>query len=384
MKIVHIVHGRANPDSHNGISRVVYHMNKQEKLQGCDSQIWAIVDNTKTHYTHKRDGFVTVECFPRVWLPFGRHEIIDQLLAQKDSIDLVHFHLIWFYDKNIIAKALKKAGMPFIITTHGTYSKPHAYTGKRLLAKWLFELDYLNMSTEIHAITREEGTGLQRYGYTGRSFVAYNGIDPNEIPKLRKKDFFANKPYQNKIKLIWVGVFREDKNIRSLIQAVAMLPIALREQFVCVLVGPDYRGNAAKYLTLAKDLNCAENFDYIGPLYGQEKYDAIESADINVMPSFSEGFSMALLDTMACGKPSLLTSGCAMNYFYDFDFFIRCEPYPQDIARGLQEIFKRQDEWQLMGNNASKLVGSELCWDSITKVMLSNYKRIVESNNNVD
>jgi glycosyltransferase involved in cell wall biosynthesis len=384
MKVIHIVHGRANPDAHNGISRVVYHMNKQEKLQGCDSQIWAIVDRTKTHYSYQRDEFVTVECFPRVWLPFAHHEIIDQLLAQKDSIDLVHFHLIWFYDKNIIAKALKKAGIPFIITTHGTYSKPHAYTGKRLLAKWLFELDYLNMATEIHAITREEGTGLQRYGYNGRSFVAYNGIDPNEIPKQCKKDFFANKPYQNKIKLIWVGVFREDKNIRSLIQAVAMLPIALREQFVCVLVGPDYRGNAAKYAALAQELGCSEQFDYIGPLYGQDKYDAIESADVNVMPSFSEGFSMALLDTMACAKPSLLTSGCAMNYFYDFDFFIRCEPYPQDIERGLQEIFKRQQDWQLMGNNARKLVNTELCWDSITRVMLSNYKRIVEGINNVD
>lgn len=380
MKIVHIVHGRANPEAHNGISRVVYHMNKQEKLQGCDSQIWAIVDNTKTHYTHKRDEFVTVECFPRVWLPFGHHEIIGLLLAQKDSIDLVHLHLIWFYDKNIIAKALKKANIPFIITTHGTYSTRHAYTGKRLLAKYLTELDYLNMATEIHAITREEGTGLQRYGYTGRSFVAYNGIDPNEIPKQRRKDFFDNKPYKNKIKLIWVGVLRDDKNLRSLIRAVVMLPYTLRDQFVCVLIGPDYRGNAAKYLALAEALGCAENFDHIGPLYGQEKYDAIESADVNVMPSFSEGFSMALLDAMACSKPSLLTSGCSMNYFYHFDFFVRCEPYPQDIARGLEELFERKNSWKTIGANAKKLVDSQFCWEGITEVMLSNYKRIIESN----
>jgi glycosyltransferase involved in cell wall biosynthesis len=379
MRVIHIVHGKANPSGHNGISRVVYHLNKQEKLQGISSEIWAIVDGTKRHYTHKRDEFVTVECFPRVWMPFGSHEIISRIVAEKDTIDLVHFHLIWFFDKNIIAAALKKAGIPFIITTHGTYSKPHAYTGKRLLAKWLFELDFLNEATEVHTITREEATGLQKYGYSGRSFTAYNGMDPAEVPRERRKDFFAGKLYKNKTKLLWVGVLREDKNLRSLIRAVAMLPIAVREQMVCILVGPDYRGNAGKYLSLARELGCADNFDYIGPLYDQDKYHAIESADMFVMPSFSEGFSMALLDAMACAKPSLLTSGCAMNYFSSYDFFIRCEPYPQDIARGLEEAFARRLDWNDMGQNAYNLMNTAFRWDNIAKEMIANYRRIAEA-----
>lgn len=380
MKIIHIVHGKANPNEHNGISRVVYFLNKYEKLKGCDSQIWAIVDGIRTHFTHQRDEFVTVECFPRVWLPLGNHEIIEALLNNKESIDLVHFHLIWFYDKNIIAATLKKAGIPFIITTHGTYSTRRAYTGKRLLAKWLFELDYLNQANELHIITREEGTGLQKYGYSGRCFVAYNGVDLDEIPKTVNANYFADKPYRNKIKLIWVGVLREDKNLCSLIHAVAMLPKALQERFVCVLVGPDYRGNAKKYKLLAEELDCNHNFDFIGPLYNQAKYDAIASSDVNVMPSFSEGFSMALLDAMACSKPSLLTSGCSMNYFMHYDFFIKCEPYPQDISRGLVELLNRESEWEVMGKNARKMIVELFNWPKITEVMLGNYQRIIDKN----
>lgn len=377
MKIIHIVHGKANPNEHNGISRVVYFLNKYEKIKGCDSQIWAIVDGVKSHFTHRRDEFVTVECFPRVWLPFGKHEIIDQLVKNKDSIDLVHFHLIWFYDKNIIASALKKASIPFIITTHGTYSKPHAYTGKRLLAKWLYEKRYLDMATELHMITREEGTGLQKYGYHGRIFVAYNGVELEEIPATRNRHYFLDKLYQNKIKLIWIGVLREDKNLRSLIKAVALLPNSLREQFVCILVGPDYRGNAEKYLALSNELGCRNNFDYIGPLYGQAKYDAIESADAYILISFSEGFSMSLLDIMACAKPSLLTSGCSMNYFFKNQFHIRCEPYPQDIALGLEELFARQSEWTVMGKNARRIVEEEFNWPKICGLVLENYARII-------
>lgn len=376
MKVIHIVHGKANPNEHNGISRVVYYLNKYEKIKGCDSQIWAIVDGVKSHFSHQRDEFVTVECFPRVRLPFGKHEIIEELIKNRDSIDLVHFHLIWFYDKNIIAAALKKAGIPFIITTHGTYTTRQAYTGKRLLAKWLFELNYLNMATELHAITREEGTGHQRYGYTGRSFVAYNGVEEAEIPAVRSNQFFADKPYHDKYKLLWIGVLRDDKNLPSLIQAVAMLPVQLREKFVCVLVGPDYRGNANKYLSLCEALNCRDNFDYIGPLYGQAKYDAMESADVFTLPSFTEGFSMALLDAMACGKPSFLTSGCSMNYFMQNNFFVRCEPYPQDIVRGLEELLARQSEWAAMGGNARRMIEEEFNWPTIVDIMLSNYARI--------
>ena len=127
MRIIHIVHGKANPTGHNGISRVVYNLNKQEKILGVNSEIWALVDGIKTHNSHQRDEFVTIECFPRVYLPFGSHEMISRLIEEKENIELVHFHLIWFYDKNIIAKALKKAGIPFIITTHGTYSKPPCF-----------------------------------------------------------------------------------------------------------------------------------------------------------------------------------------------------------------------------------------------------------------
>lgn len=384
MRVIHIVHGKANPASHNGISRVVYHLNKQEKLQGCNSEIWALVDGVKNRHTHKRDEFVSVECFPRVRLPLGRHKIIEDLTAQKDSIDLVHFHMIWFYDKNIIAKALRKAGIPFIITTHGTYSKNQAYTGKRRLAKWFFECDYLNMAAEVHAITREEGTGLQKYGYEGRSFVAYNGIDADEMPSRRSKTFFARKSYAEKIKFIWVGVLREDKNLCSLIRAVAMLPLHLRESFACILVGPDYKGNAEKYIALARELGCAENFDYIGPLYGQEKYDAIESADLYVMPSISEVFSLATLDAMACAKPSLITSGCGYAHFIRNDFYIPCEPYAQDIARGIEEILARQSDWDSMGANARALIENELNWPSIAGTMLTNYERIVGNSSYVD
>ena len=85
MKIVHIVHGKANPASANGISRVVYYLNKYERLAGINSQIWAIVDGIKHHESYQRDKFVTVEYFPRVTL-WGGGEILLIKFAKKKIV----------------------------------------------------------------------------------------------------------------------------------------------------------------------------------------------------------------------------------------------------------------------------------------------------------
>lgn len=376
MKVIHLVHGKANPTSANGISRVVYYLNKYEKLAGIDSQIWAIVDGVKHHFSYQRDEYVTVECYPRVRI-WGQKDIIKAFEKEKDSIDLVHFHLIWFYDKNIIAKALKKLNIPFIITTHGTYSKPHAFTGKRLIAKWLFELNYLKMAAECHILTPEEGTGLKKYGYNGRSFVAANGFEKNDLPTQINKNFFASQPFKNRLIFSTIAVLRQDKNIDLTIEAISMLPKNIQNQFAFVLIGPDYKGNAEKYKALAKKLNVEDCFYWIGPLYGDDKYNAMFSSDGYIMASDSEGFSMAIIDAMACGLPMILTSGCNMKYISDENFYIMCEPYAQDITRAILKFFELGEKRRILGEKAKFILEKDLYWEKIVPHMIANYKRII-------
>lgn len=376
MRIIHIVHGKVNPNGHNGISRVVYHLNKEEKALGVDSEIWAVVDDADTHRTLRRDEYVSVECFPRVRMPFGRHEIIDRLIAEKDRIDLVHFHMIWFYDKNIIAKALTRAAIPFVITPHGTYSKPHAMTGKRRLARLLFERSFLNAAKEVHAVTEDEARSLQRYGYNGKTFVAPNGIALDEVPLKRRRSIFAELEREGKARVIWIGVKREDKNLAGLIRAVAVLPEAVRSGLAVILVGPDYNGNEARYRALASELEVASCFTFLGPLYGVEKYDALESADVHILPSISEVFSLAMLDAMACAKPCLVSTGCGYDSYDKDDFFVAFQPEPAQIADAIVEILRRREHWNQMGQNARRLIERELNWPAIARVMVENYRRI--------
>lgn len=378
MRIIHIVHGKVNPNGANGISRVVYFLNKYQKSQGFNSEIWAFVDGVNAHQTYKRDEFVTVEMFPRLTL-FKRmnHPMLKKFLNEKNSIDIVHFHMIWFLDKNILANFLKKQNVPFVAMTHGTYSTPVSYKGKKQIARFLLEKPFLNKAREIHALTPEEESLLIKYGVTTPAFIVPNGMDIDQIPSMLSRNYFINKQYASKIKIGWIGVYREDKNLDLIVKAFHRLPEYIKKQCHFIFMGPDHKETKIKLIGLCKTYGCNDSFDFLDAVYFREKYEALNSFDVYIMASLSEGLSLAILDAMALGKPMVLTRGCNMTYYYRNDFYEMCECTPSSIANGIERIYNRRKDWDNMGHNAQQLIKDVFNWESVVKQLTCNYKRIL-------
>lgn len=377
-KIIHIVHGKANPEGANGISRVVYFLNKYQKIKGLKSEIWAFVDGVSKHESYRRDEFVTVEVFPRLnFINQYNHPIIERFKREKSEIDIVHFHMIWFFDKNILAKKLNQLKIPFVAMTHGTYSIPVSLKGKKRIAQLLYERKFLNRAIAIHALTPEEVTALIAYGVKRPCFVVPNGMEPDQIPSNLISNYFDDKPFKNKIKIGWIGVFRKDKNLDMLIKACSLLPHNIREKFHFVLMGPNHKNIKEDLIELAERLNVREYFEFYDAVYEKEKYDALNGMDIYIMTSSSEGLSLAILDAMALEKPCILTRGCNMTYYFNKGFFEMCEPVPQEIAKALERILENRDSWITMGKSGRKLIDEKFNWYKVVDELQTNYNKIL-------
>ena len=71
--------------------------------------------------------------------------------------------------------------------------------------------------------------------------------------------------------------------------------------------GTGYRSTVEK---LIRDSGVAHKVRLLGEVRGDRKFEVMRGADVFVLPSYSEGLPVAVLEAMACGVPVVVTSNC--------------------------------------------------------------------------
>jgi poly(glycerol-phosphate) alpha-glucosyltransferase len=384
MNIVHFTHGRVNPFGESGLSRTVYYLNKYQKALGYNSQIWSVVDGIQQQQVFQRDEFVNVHMFPRLrWIEAKEGQLLIHFRECRKQIDIVHIHMMWLIDKNHIARLIRKLNIPYVVTTHGAYTadKISNVWWKKLPAKYLYELCFLNGASSIHAVCHEELSSLRVFGVKKPIFVVPNGIELEEIPKELNENFFSdNEALLGKTKFVWIGNLKPCKNIDGLMKAVTFLPEDIRATLAFLIIGPeglDSKGYLGYLKKLSMKLKVDRCFHFLGPMYGQAKYDILTSCDVYIHPSWSEVISFAVLDAMACAKPCVISRTSNVSYLYRYNCFEMVEPYPGDIARGILEVLHRKNEWPELGAKAKLLIKNKLTWTIVTENILKEYASVI-------
>lgn len=375
MRVILVTHGKVNPNGHNGISRVVYNLNKYEKQIGIQSEIWSVVDGIKEETTIKREDGVQVECFPRIKnVLLTSSEICKAIEEEKESIDLVHFHMPWMLDKLAIARKCRKCNIPYVVTGHSAYSASQKQSWKMKLGK-RWEIPFLNKAAAVHAITREESSEFKKFGIKSDIFVIPNSIEDNSINIKRTKSD------NEVINFLFMGELREQKNLSALIQAVSSLDEKYRKKIKMYIVGPDSRGNMKKLKDLADTLQVEDIFEFTGGVFGEERNRYFEIADVYITPSRSEVISLSAIEAMSYGIPQISTRQADVSYFYNENFFVMCENYAQDIGRAIQEMIDRKEEWEEMSMNARKTYEKYFKWESNIVRFQNEYQKIIDKVN---
>jgi poly(glycerol-phosphate) alpha-glucosyltransferase len=78
---------------------------------------------------------------------------------------------------------------------------------------------------------------------------------------------------------------------------------------------------------------------FLGPQFGEAKAACYRESDAFVLPSFSEGLPMVVLEAWAYGKPVLMTPECNLPEGFAAGAAIRIETNVESIAAGLRKLF---------------------------------------------
>lgn len=377
MCIVQIGIGRINPDSSNGVSRVIYNYNKYLNYIGMKTEVWAFYDKIKEPQIFKRDDTLTVKLFPNT------RTMLAEIQRRAANIQLVHMHMIWRTEKIKICNELLKMNIPYVLSTHGGFSVLGGLSLKKKIGFAMYEKKIMQNASAIHALTYEELTDLRKQGISAPIFVLPNGVDI--VTSHMEDDAEYEKKYnstQNKMKLLFLARGSYQKNPDGITKAIALLPQSIRNKVVLYLCGPLDDEMKRDVNRVIDDNSLKETVLLVGEVHGSEKEYLLRNSDIYCLPSRFEGLAVSMIEAMAHRLPCLITRTSCVSYYYRYNSFEMCEPWPEDIARGIISLINRKDEWNEMGDNAYRCYRENFLWKEIVEKLKLEYTSILQSKGN--
>lgn len=287
----------------------------------------------------------------------------------QGAYDVVHTNGLWSWASVAAASWARRTQRALIVSPHGMldeWALEHSRLRKRV-ALILFERDHLSRAVCLHALTEAEARSILNAGFKMPIAVIPNGIDvaPAEaifpLPGCLSGD--------NRQILLFLGRLHPKKGISPLLAAWAkalLLKPNLGKTWRLVIAGWDDGGHSEAYQRAAGQLGVGESVVFCGPLFGADKAAAYAHARAFILPSFSEGLPMTVLEawshscavfaTKHCNLPEGFRSGAAIQITTDAD----------EMAAVLVNSLSNLEQLADIGEAGRQLVIRQFTWARIS------------------
>ena len=242
-------------------------------------------------------------------LPFRK-----ELFASQPTLTstVIHANGIWspvHYWSSFFAK---RFNLPLVSQIHGML-EPWAIghkSFKKKLALAAYQRVALDSSSVLVATSAAEYENIRVLGFTKPIAIIPNGIS------FPRSEVIANSKEKKSVrKMLFLSRINVKKGLLNLVTAWSIVkPNGWRLQ----LVGPDEDNHLSEIYAVAKKLGIENDIDYLGELDGLEKEQVYLSADIFVLPTFSENFGVVVPEALSYGLPVITTKGAPWSDLQKF------------------------------------------------------------------
>ena len=285
--------------------------------------------------------------------------------------DIVHINCCWMPQCAYTQKWAQSKGFKVILTPHGMlepWIMARNYWTKKKPALLLYQKDVIINADYLHATAESEKNNLLKLKYNNHISVIPNGI---EVTEIRIKN-----DWEPKKKILFLSRVHIKKGIEILIESVAQIKVYLVGYEVIIAGEGD-----AKYIELLKrkiaDCGVSDIFNFVGGIYGDQKWKLFQDADFFVLPTFSENFGIVIGESLASGTPVITTTGTPWEEIDKYNCGWCIELSTANLRAALLDaIHKNAEELKLMGRNGRSLIEEKYDIKNISKEMFEFYQRV--------
>lgn len=340
------------------------------KLDSIELNVLAIEDA----YSHVEAGLwenVEPETSPAVGpRAIGYAPRLARRLAAVDP-EVVHTHGLWLWQSAAVHSWSTSCGRPYVVSPHGMLD-PWALNNsrwKKRIALALYEGRHLRDAKCLHALCESEHTSFRSFGLTQPVAIIPNGIS---LPARMARASSGPR------RLVFLGRLHPKKGVRELLAAWAQLSETERDEWRLVIAGWDDGGHEAELRKLAQNAGSDSSVEFAGPVFGVEKEQLLADASAFILPSFSEGLPMAVLEAWSYGLPVVMTDNCNLPEGFASEAAVRVAPDANSIAAGLRGLtHMKRGELAAMGARGRALVERQFSWPQIAAQMAEVYRWVL-------
>jgi poly(glycerol-phosphate) alpha-glucosyltransferase len=310
----------------------------------------------------------------RLARPLGYAPEVGATLLAADH-DLVHQHGLWQYLSVQASAWRRRTGRPVVISPRGMLD-PWALRNsgwKKRIARLAFEDRNLKGAACLHALNAAEAAAIRALGLANPIAVIPNGVDlPDVHRRPARPGFYARDRHT----LLFLGRMHPKKGLKELIEAWARLKgeaPKLAQDWQLVVAGWDDGGHRAGLEQLVARLGLAADVAFPGPLHGEAKAGALAHADAFILPSYSEGLPVAVLDAWAYAVPVFMTAACNLPEGFHRNAAVAIETEPAAMQRVLASHLG-EAALSRRGVLGRQLVAESFTWERIARMQDDVYR----------
>ena len=381
MRVLHVA-ASLSPEWGGPVS-VIVSLTQALRQRGVESAVYATA-GTRTGSDPVSLGDIEAQVFPtgaaaRLWTGYAP-ALARALQDAGPRYDLIHIHELWHFPHFAAYRAAQRAGKPYVVTIQGALQRPsltHRALRKRLYMA-VVQHRILERAARLQATTEAEEQQIRAQGFTAPVSVIPNGVCPDTFGRLPSGAEFRSRldgGSQKQI-ILFLGRIHPGKGLDLLAKAFADVSQE-RDDLRMVICGPDEQNYRSQVEALLRAAGALDKAVFTGMLTGHDKLEVLAAADMFVLPSYSEGFSMAVLEAMASQLPVVVSHECHFPEIGDRGAGFVVDTSVEQLKNAIRYLMDHPEERRRMGARGRELIMERYTWDAVAEQLERLYGEVL-------
>ncbi len=286
-------------------------------------------------------------------------------LPPAGSDAVIHFHGLWQFAHARLSRECVRRGLPSVVSPHGML-EPWAWKHKGWKKRPYFALvekGHLSRVSALMATSEGEAAQLRRFFPGKRIEVLPLGLTGDARP-----DYEAARAAlgwrEDEWVLLYLSRVHPKKGLDLLLEALAASDLPKETRLVVVGDGDaDYTRQLHDFSS--KHGHRLPRIDWIGPVWGADRWKYFQGADLFCLPSHSENFGLAVLEACQVGAPALTTNTTPWAAALEAGRGFISSPTKESVQQALA-LFFTGGRWQPAQRQAlSDWAWEQFRWESL-------------------